>query len=100
MPVRACPLLWCAFLGAVLGRRAILTKRGVPVDAQLRSHMLFARSIEEYCELVDQATVYSTNSVGNPPQVKHPGTPCPQPGIVTHSTPSVQDLKQCHGLQQ
>ncbi|CAI5490787.1 unnamed protein product [Closterium sp. Naga37s-1] len=72
-----------AHLAVVRGmRRAILTKRGVPVHEQLRSHKLFASSVEAYCEsvriygiveaycdLVDVATLYSTIHMGGPPQV-------------------------------
>eukprot|EP00850_Spirogloea_muscicola_P014422 SM000103S09514 [mRNA] locus=s103:396998:399000:+ [translate_table: standard] len=50
-------------------RRAILTGRGVPVKGQLRSHSLFAASVEHYCSLVDHATIYSTDSIGGPPQL-------------------------------
>ncbi|CAI5939664.1 unnamed protein product [Closterium sp. NIES-65] len=59
-----------AHLAVVRGmRRAILTKRGVPVHEQLRSHKLFASSVEAYCDLVDVATLYSTNHMGGPPQL-------------------------------
>ncbi|CAI7757625.1 unnamed protein product [Closterium sp. NIES-54] len=43
--------------------------RGVPVHEQLRSHKLFASSVEAYCDLVDVATLYSTNHMGGPPQL-------------------------------
>eukprot|EP00271_Cylindrocystis_brebissonii_P015085 TRINITY_DN3704_c0_g6_i1.p1 TRINITY_DN3704_c0_g6~~TRINITY_DN3704_c0_g6_i1.p1 ORF type:complete len:587 (+),score=94.36 TRINITY_DN3704_c0_g6_i1:473-2233(+) len=48
-------------------RRAILTGRGVPVAAQLRSHQLFASSLERYCAAVDKALVYCTDGIGTPP---------------------------------
>eukprot|EP00897_Mesotaenium_endlicherianum_P009991 jgi/Mesen1/901/ME001156S00135 len=48
-------------------RRAILTRRGVPVGSQLRSHRLFATSIRYYCSIVDHATIYCTDAIGGPP---------------------------------
>ena len=51
-------------------RRAVLTKRAVPVKAQLRSHQLFAQNLEQYCGAVDKASVYSTNRWGGKPEVR------------------------------
>ncbi|CAI5941913.1 unnamed protein product [Closterium sp. NIES-65] len=50
-------------------RRAILSRRGVPVHKQLQSHRRFASSVEAYCDLVDVATLYCTDHTGGPPQV-------------------------------
>ncbi|EFJ30534.1 hypothetical protein SELMODRAFT_231175 [Selaginella moellendorffii] len=50
-------------------RRAIITKRAVPIKGQLRSHKLFAGSLEKYCELVDNAKIYTTNKVGEPAEL-------------------------------
>ncbi|BFI10918.1 hypothetical protein MPTK1_3g18830 [Marchantia polymorpha subsp. ruderalis] len=47
-------------------RRAIITKRGVPVKGQLRSHKLFAASLEKYCDLVDHVKIFSTSQMGGP----------------------------------
>ena len=47
-----------------------MTKRGVPVKAQLRSHKLFAKSIEKYISVVDAAKIYSTNAWNGPAEVK------------------------------
>ncbi|KAJ7296361.1 hypothetical protein O6H91_Y128600 [Diphasiastrum complanatum] len=59
-----------AQLAVVRGiRRAILTKRAVPVKGQLRSHKLFAESLEKYCELVDQVKIYSTSCIGGPAEL-------------------------------
>ncbi|KAG6557385.1 hypothetical protein Mapa_000654 [Marchantia paleacea] len=50
-------------------RRAIITKRGVPVKGQLRSHKLFAASLEKYCDLVDHVKIFSTSQMGGPGQM-------------------------------
>jgi hypothetical protein len=50
-------------------RRAILTGRGVPVEAQLRSHRMFAASFENYARLVDRASLYVTNGFGSEPEL-------------------------------
>jgi hypothetical protein len=47
-----------------------VTKRGVPVKGQLRSHKLFAKSIEEYISMVDLAKIYSTSAWNGPAEVK------------------------------
>ena len=36
--------------------------RGVPVDTQLRSHMLFSENWAHYASLVDAATLYHTGT--------------------------------------
>eukprot|EP00898_Chlorokybus_atmophyticus_P001749 jgi/Chlat1/2575/Chrsp175S02416 len=59
-----------AELAVVRGmRRAILTGRTVPVASQLRSHSLFAAKFEAYCDLVDHATLFSTNAAGQVPTI-------------------------------
>ncbi|KAF7807000.1 P-loop nucleoside triphosphate hydrolase superfamily protein [Senna tora] len=50
-------------------RRAIMTGRAVRVNSQLKSHKRFANAFRRYCKLVDQAKLYSTNAVGNPPKL-------------------------------
>ncbi|CAK9197391.1 unnamed protein product, partial [Sphagnum troendelagicum] len=50
-------------------RRAILTKRGVPIRGQLRSHKLFAKSLERYIEMVDHAKIFSTTEMYEPAQM-------------------------------
>jgi len=52
-----------------LNRRAITTRGAVRVDSQLKSHKRFASAFERYCQLVDNARLYCTNSVGAPPSV-------------------------------
>lgn len=47
-----------------------MTKRGVLVQGQLRSHKLFAKSIEKYIEVVDAAKIYSTSAWNGPAEVK------------------------------
>ncbi|KAL2633664.1 hypothetical protein R1flu_005143 [Riccia fluitans] len=59
-----------AHMAVVRGmRRAIITKRGVPVKGQLRSHKLFAASLLKYCELVDHVKIFSTSEMGGPGQM-------------------------------
>ncbi|CAN1279675.1 Calmodulin calcium-dependent NAD kinase [Linum perenne] len=50
-------------------RRAIITGRAVRVNSQLKSHKRFANAFPGYCELVDNARLYCTNSVGGPPKL-------------------------------
>jgi hypothetical protein len=50
-------------------RRAILTKRAVPIKGQLRSHKLFAKSLDKYIDLVDHVRIYSTTEMYRPAQV-------------------------------
>lgn len=38
--------------------------RAVRVKSQLTSHKKFASAFESYCELVDNARLFSTNSLG------------------------------------
>lgn len=46
-------------------RRAIIMGRAVRVKSQLKSHQRFASAFPRYCELVDNARLYSTNSMGS-----------------------------------
>ncbi|EMS61859.1 hypothetical protein TRIUR3_24881 [Triticum urartu] len=56
-----------AYLAVIRGiRRAIICGRAVRVTSQLRSHKRFASAFRRYCELVDNARLYSTNAVGGP----------------------------------
>ncbi|XP_010923466.1 calmodulin calcium-dependent NAD kinase isoform X2 [Elaeis guineensis] len=56
-----------AYLAVVRGiRRAIMIKRAVRVKSQLKSHQRFAGAFRRYCELVDNARLYSTNTLGTP----------------------------------
>ncbi|XP_011029878.1 PREDICTED: uncharacterized protein LOC105129489 isoform X4 [Populus euphratica] len=58
------------YLAVVRGiRRAITTRRAVRVNSQLKSHKRFASAFERYCQLVDNARLYCTNSVGAPPSL-------------------------------
>lgn len=58
------------YLAVVRGiRRAITTRRAVRVNSQLKSHKRFASAFERYCQLVDNARLYCTYSVGEPPSV-------------------------------
>ncbi|CAO2826727.1 unnamed protein product [Amaranthus hypochondriacus] len=59
-----------AYLAVVRGiRRAIMIKRAVRVNSQLRSHKRFAGAFRNYCQLVDNARLYCTNAIGGPPQL-------------------------------
>ncbi|CAN6439484.1 unnamed protein product [Victoria cruziana] len=59
-----------AHLAVVRGiRRAIVMGRGVRVKSQLRSHRMFASALHRYCDLVDEAKLYSTNAIGGPPKL-------------------------------
>ncbi len=53
----------------MLIRRAILTKRGVPVKGQLWSHKLFAKSLDKYITLMDSVKIYSTSNMYGHPEV-------------------------------
>nr|XP_034925238.1 uncharacterized protein LOC118056906 isoform X3 [Populus alba] len=57
------------YLAVVRGiRRAITTRGEVRVHSRLKSHKRFASAFERYCQLVDKARLYCTNSVGAPPR--------------------------------
>ncbi|KAF5752362.1 hypothetical protein HS088_TW01G00270 [Tripterygium wilfordii] len=59
-----------AYLAVVRGiRRAIITRRAVRVNSQLKSHKRFANAFPKYCQLVDNARLYCTSSVGSPPKL-------------------------------
>uniref|UniRef100_A0A1J3ERQ0 Zeta toxin domain-containing protein n=1 Tax=Noccaea caerulescens TaxID=107243 RepID=A0A1J3ERQ0_NOCCA len=59
-----------AYLAVARGiRRALMVKRAVRVKSQLKSHKSFANAFPKYCELVDNARLYCTNSVGGPPRL-------------------------------
>ncbi|EEF45177.1 conserved hypothetical protein [Ricinus communis] len=59
-----------AYLAVIRGiRRAIMTRRAVRVSSQLKSHKRFASAFTSYCQLVDNARLYSTNAVGGPPKL-------------------------------
>lgn len=54
-----------AYLAVIRGiRRAIISGRAVRVNSQLRSHKRFAAAFRRYCDLVDNARLYSTNAIG------------------------------------
>ncbi|XP_075478295.1 calmodulin calcium-dependent NAD kinase-like [Primulina tabacum] len=59
-----------AYLAVVRGiRRAIQIGRAVRVKSQLKSHKRFASAFPRYCDLVDNARLYCTNSPGGPPKL-------------------------------
>ncbi|KAK7277572.1 hypothetical protein RJT34_22587 [Clitoria ternatea] len=59
-----------AYLAVIRGiRRAIICRRGVRVKSQLKSHKRFADAFMTYCQLVDNARLYSTNSLEGPPKL-------------------------------
>ncbi|CAN1797443.1 Calmodulin calcium-dependent NAD kinase [Linum perenne] len=59
-----------AYLAVVRGiRRAIVTGRAVRVNSQLNSHKRFANAFPNYCKQVDNARLYSTNSLNGPPKL-------------------------------
>lgn len=59
--------LW--FVCVLLHRRAVTTKRAVPVKGQLKSHKMFSKSIDKYVSLVDTARIYSTSTWKGPAEV-------------------------------
>ncbi|KAJ4844595.1 hypothetical protein Tsubulata_011016 [Turnera subulata] len=59
-----------AYLAVIRGiRRAVITGRAVRVNSQLNSHKRFASAFPRYCQLVDNARLYCTNSIGGPPKL-------------------------------
>ncbi|RCV27599.1 hypothetical protein SETIT_5G337000v2 [Setaria italica] len=53
-----------AYLAVARGiRRAIISGRAVRVNSQLKSHKRFAGAFRKYCDLVDNARLYSTNTI-------------------------------------
>ncbi|MBA0583423.1 hypothetical protein Gorai_014281 [Gossypium raimondii] len=58
-----------AYLAVIRGiRRAIMCRRAVRVQSQLKSHKRFANAFPTYCQLVDSARLYSTNALEGPPK--------------------------------
>ncbi|XP_020584838.1 uncharacterized protein LOC110027664 isoform X2 [Phalaenopsis equestris] len=56
-----------AYLAVVRGiRRAIVMGRAVRVKPQLSSHKRFAAAFRNYCQLVDNARLYCTNTIASP----------------------------------
>ncbi|XP_029129473.1 uncharacterized protein LOC109806948 isoform X2 [Cajanus cajan] len=56
-----------AYLAVVRGiRRAIMCRRAVRVQSQLKSHRRFAEAFMTYCQLVDNARLYFTNALEGP----------------------------------
>ncbi|KAL1188000.1 Calmodulin calcium-dependent NAD kinase [Cardamine amara subsp. amara] len=59
-----------AYLAVIRGiRRAIMCRRAVRVRSQLRSHKRFADAFLTYCNLVDNARLYSTNALEGSPKL-------------------------------
>ncbi|ONH93408.1 hypothetical protein PRUPE_8G230300 [Prunus persica] len=59
-----------AYLAAIRGiRRAIMCRRAVRVNSQLKSHKRFANAFLTYCQLVDNARLYCTNALEGPPKL-------------------------------
>ncbi|KAM2399248.1 hypothetical protein ACFXTH_035834 [Malus domestica] len=59
-----------AYLAVIRGiRRAIMVRRAVRVNSQLKSHKRFANSFLTYCQLVDNARLYCTNTLEGPPKL-------------------------------
>ncbi|KAG4981938.1 hypothetical protein JHK87_026687 [Glycine soja] len=59
-----------AYLAVIRGiRRAIMCRRAVRVKSQLTSHKRFAEAFLTYCQLVDNARLYNTNSLEGPPKI-------------------------------
>ncbi|KAL6500558.1 hypothetical protein OROHE_025924 [Orobanche hederae] len=59
-----------AYLAVIRGiRRAIMCRRAVRVNSQLKSHKRFADAFKTYCQLVDNARLYSTNALEGPPKL-------------------------------
>ncbi|KAI9119608.1 hypothetical protein K1719_009484 [Acacia pycnantha] len=63
--IELCGVVCDGYLAVVRGiRRAIITGRTVRVNSQLKSHKRFAHAFEKYCQLVDHARLYCTNTMG------------------------------------
>lgn len=59
-----------AYLAVIRGiRRAIMCRRAVRVNSQLKSHKRFANAFLTYCQLVDNARLYCTNVLEGPPKM-------------------------------
>ncbi|GMH27971.1 hypothetical protein Nepgr_029814 [Nepenthes gracilis] len=59
-----------AYLSVIRGiRRAIVCRRAVRIGSQLKSHKRFANAFTTYCQLVDNARLYSTNALEGPPKL-------------------------------
>ncbi|KAG2713545.1 hypothetical protein I3843_04G172300 [Carya illinoinensis] len=59
-----------AYLAVIRGiRRAIMCRRAVRVNSQLKSHKRFANAFLTYCQLVDSARLYCTNALEGPPKL-------------------------------
>ncbi|XP_050215520.1 calmodulin calcium-dependent NAD kinase-like [Mercurialis annua] len=59
-----------AYLAVVRGiRRAIMCRRAVRVNSQLKSHKRFANAFLTYCQLVDNARLYCTNALEGVPKL-------------------------------
>ncbi|XAR61133.1 hypothetical protein NMG60_11034756 [Bertholletia excelsa] len=59
-----------AYLAVIRGiRRAIMCRRAVRVNSQLKSHKRFANAFTTYCHLVDNARLYCTNALEGPPKL-------------------------------
>ncbi|XP_073143618.1 calmodulin calcium-dependent NAD kinase isoform X2 [Henckelia pumila] len=59
-----------AYLAVIRGvRRAIMCRRAVRVNSQLKSHKRFADAFITYCQLVDNARLYCTNALEGPPKL-------------------------------
>ncbi|MCD9560910.1 hypothetical protein HAX54_019733 [Datura stramonium] len=52
-------------------RRAIMCRRAVRVNSQLKSHKRFASALHTYCQLVYDARLYSTNALEGPPKMRN-----------------------------
>ncbi|KAK9945183.1 hypothetical protein M0R45_010710 [Rubus argutus] len=50
-------------------RRAIACRRAVRVNSQLKSHKRFSDAFKTYCQLVDNARLYSTNALEGQPKL-------------------------------
>ncbi|KAG9131968.1 hypothetical protein Leryth_017175 [Lithospermum erythrorhizon] len=57
-----------AYLAVIRGiRRAIQVGRAVRVNSQLKSHKRFANAFPRYCQLVDNARLFSSNALSGAP---------------------------------
>ncbi|XP_057798012.1 calmodulin calcium-dependent NAD kinase-like isoform X3 [Salvia miltiorrhiza] len=59
-----------SYLAVIRGiRRAIMCRRAVRVNSQLKSHKRFAEAFMTYCNLVDNARLYCTNALEGAPKI-------------------------------
>ncbi|KAJ6998534.1 hypothetical protein NC653_014646 [Populus alba x Populus x berolinensis] len=86
-----------AYLAVVRGiRRAIMCRRAVRVQSQLKSHKRFANAFLTFCHLVDNARLYCTNALEGPPKLiaNLNISNCQWPNLVKAQSQHEEDIVQ------